>query len=94
MELMKRKDVPVELTWDLSALYQDEAQWKAAVEKLREHPRLPGPVPDMEGDRRLGGQLFRPGVGGGLHRRGPARAGRSHGASGGPDVQPPELHRE
>ena len=36
MELMKRKDVPVELTWDLSALYQDEAQWKAAVEKLRQ----------------------------------------------------------
>ena len=36
MELMKRKDVPVELTWDLDALYRDEAQWKASVEKLRQ----------------------------------------------------------
>ena len=36
MELMKRKDVPVELTWDLTALYADEAQWKADVEKVRQ----------------------------------------------------------
>ncbi len=36
MELMKRKDVPVELTWDLSALYDDEAKWKADVEKARQ----------------------------------------------------------
>ena len=36
MELMKRKDVPVELTWDLTALYDDEAKWKADVEKVRQ----------------------------------------------------------
>ena len=35
MELMKRKDVPVELTWDLTALYDDEAKWKADMEKIR-----------------------------------------------------------
>jgi len=35
MELMKRKDVPAELTWDLTALYDDEAKWKADVEKVR-----------------------------------------------------------
>lgn len=36
MELMKRKDVPVELTWDLTALYADEADWKADVEKVEQ----------------------------------------------------------
>ncbi len=35
MELMKRKDVPVELTWDLTAIYDDEAKWKTDVEKVR-----------------------------------------------------------
>ena len=35
MELMRRKDVPVELTWDLTALYDDEAKWKADAEKVR-----------------------------------------------------------
>ena len=35
MELMKRKDVPVELTWDLTALYDDEAKWTADMEKIR-----------------------------------------------------------
>ena len=35
MELMQRKDVPVELTWDLTAIYDDEAKWKADVEKVR-----------------------------------------------------------
>ena len=35
MELVKRKDVPVELTWDLTALYDDEAKWKADMEKIR-----------------------------------------------------------
>ena len=36
MELMKRKDVPVELTWDLTALYDSEAKWQADVEKIRQ----------------------------------------------------------
>ena len=35
MELMQRKDVPVELTWDLTAIYDDEAKWKSDVEKVR-----------------------------------------------------------
>lgn len=35
MELKKRKDVPVELTWDLTALYDEEAKWKADVEKAQ-----------------------------------------------------------
>ena len=35
MELMQRKDVPVELTWDLTAIYDDEAKWKADVDKGR-----------------------------------------------------------
>ena len=35
MELMKRKDVPVELTWDLTALYDDEAKLTAGMEKAR-----------------------------------------------------------
>ena len=35
MELMKRKDVPVELTWDLGAIYDSEEKWKADVEKAR-----------------------------------------------------------
>ena len=34
MELMKRKDVPVELTWDLTAIYASEAEWKADMEKV------------------------------------------------------------
>ena len=36
MELMKRKDVPVELTWDLSAIYDDEAKLTADLEKIRQ----------------------------------------------------------
>ena len=36
MELKKRKDVPVELTWDLTALYGSEADWNADLEKLRQ----------------------------------------------------------
>ena len=35
MELMKRKDVPVELTWDLTAIYDDEAKLTADMEKIR-----------------------------------------------------------
>ncbi len=35
MELMQRKDIPVELTWDLTAIYDDEAKWKADVDKVR-----------------------------------------------------------
>ena len=35
MELMKRKDVPVELTWDLTAIYDDEAKLTAGMEKVR-----------------------------------------------------------
>ena len=35
MELMKRKDVPVELTWDLTALYAREEDWKADMEAFR-----------------------------------------------------------
>lgn len=35
MELAKRKDVPVELTWDLSAIYADEAILQADMEKIR-----------------------------------------------------------
>ncbi len=34
MELQKRKEIPVELTWDLSAIYPNEAAWKADVEKM------------------------------------------------------------
>lgn len=35
MELMKRKDVPAELTWDLAAIYDDEAKLTADQEKIR-----------------------------------------------------------
>ena len=35
MELMKRKDVPAELTWDLTALYACEADWQADMDKFR-----------------------------------------------------------
>ncbi len=35
MELALRKDVPVELTWDLSALYKDEAAFQADVDKAK-----------------------------------------------------------
>ena len=35
MELMQRKDVPVELTWDLGAIYDSEEKWKADVERIR-----------------------------------------------------------
>lgn len=35
MELQKRKDVPVELTWDLSAIYSDESLWRNDVEKMK-----------------------------------------------------------
>lgn len=35
MKLMKRKDVPVELTWDLTALYAREEDWKADMEAFR-----------------------------------------------------------
>ncbi|MBD5161382.1 MAG: oligoendopeptidase F [Oscillibacter sp.] len=35
MELMKRRDVPAELTWDLSAIYDDEARLTADMEKVR-----------------------------------------------------------
>lgn len=36
MELMRRKDVPVELTWDLTAIYDDEAKLTADLEKIRQ----------------------------------------------------------
>ena len=35
MELMKRKDVPTELTWDLTAIYDDEAKLTSDIEKIR-----------------------------------------------------------
>ena len=35
MELLKRKDIPAELTWDLTALYDSEAKLKADMEKAR-----------------------------------------------------------
>jgi oligoendopeptidase F len=35
MELAKRKDVPVELTWDLTAIYDGEAKLTADLEKVR-----------------------------------------------------------
>ena len=35
MELIKRKDVPTELTWDLTALYDNEEKWRADAEKVR-----------------------------------------------------------
>lgn len=35
MELQKRKDVPVELTWDLSAIYTSDEAWQSDVEKLK-----------------------------------------------------------
>ena len=35
MQLPKRKDVPVELTWDLSAIYSSEAAMEADLEKVR-----------------------------------------------------------
>ncbi len=34
MELQKRKDIPAELTWDLSAIYETEEAWAADVEKM------------------------------------------------------------
>lgn len=36
MELMQRKDVPAELTWDLTAIYDDEAKLAADLEKIRQ----------------------------------------------------------
>jgi len=35
MELMQRKDVPEELTWDLTAIYGDEAKLTADMENIR-----------------------------------------------------------
>ena len=35
MQLPKRKDVPVELTWDLSAIYNSEDAMQADLEKVR-----------------------------------------------------------
>lgn len=35
MELAKRKDVPVELTWDLSAIYKTEEDMNADLEKVK-----------------------------------------------------------
>ncbi len=35
MELQKRKDIPVELTWDLSAIYPSEEAWQKDVEKMQ-----------------------------------------------------------
>lgn len=35
MELLTRKDVPVELTWDLSALYKTEEDLNADIEKVK-----------------------------------------------------------
>ena len=34
MELLTRKDVPEELTWDLTALYKTEADIKSDVERV------------------------------------------------------------
>ena len=34
MELMQRKDVPEELTWDLTAIYGDEAKLTADMENM------------------------------------------------------------
>ena len=42
MQLPKRKDVPVELTWDLSAIYNSEDAMQIEIElsvKTREHLR-------------------------------------------------------
>lgn len=36
MELKKRNEVPVELTWDLSAIYADEAAFRKDVERAKE----------------------------------------------------------
>ena len=36
MELAKRSEVPVELTWDLTAIYPDKAALDAAIEKIRQ----------------------------------------------------------
>ena len=36
MELKKRNEVPVELTWDLSAIYPDEAAFQKDVQRLKE----------------------------------------------------------
>ena len=36
MELMRRRDVPAELTWDLTAIYDDEAKLTADMEKIRQ----------------------------------------------------------
>ena len=35
MELAKRSEVPVELTWDLTAIYPDKAALQAAMEKIQ-----------------------------------------------------------
>ncbi len=35
MELLTRKDVPQELTWDLTALYKTEEDLNADVEKVK-----------------------------------------------------------
>lgn len=35
MELMQRKDVPEELTWDLTAIYGDEAKLTTDMENIR-----------------------------------------------------------
>lgn len=36
MELMQRRDVPAELTWDLTAIYDGEAKLTADMEKIRQ----------------------------------------------------------
>ncbi len=35
MELMTRKDVPQELTWDLTALYKTEADFQSDIDKVK-----------------------------------------------------------
>ncbi|MCI8386278.1 MAG: oligoendopeptidase F family protein, partial [Acutalibacter sp.] len=35
MELAKRKDVPIELTWDLSAIFPTEEAFAAALEETK-----------------------------------------------------------
>ena len=67
MELAKRDDVPVELTWDLSLIYPTEEAMLADAQKMKELQRkphrcshdqplprrLPGGLPSDHTDRQL-----------------------------------------
>ena len=63
MELMTRKDVPQELTWDLTALYKTEADFQSDIDKVK---ALTDKIPGVAADPVVRGELQEPGRFGGL----------------------------